>query len=97
MPESKVRQSAKQKMVEKRREDAATKQDKNATLAARLAGSRDWVPWVFIPLGLLGVAWLLVYYVAGDRVPGMSGIGSWNFLIGIVLIASAFVVATLWK
>lgn len=97
MPQSKVRQSAKEKKTDKRQHVAVTKQRKNATLAERLSGTRDWVPWVFVPLGLLGVAWLLVYYVAGQHVPGMRVLGSWNFLIGIGLIASAFVVSTAWK
>jgi hypothetical protein len=97
VPESKVRQTAKTKKTEKRQHAAVSKQQENASTHARLSGSRDWVPWVFVPLGLLGVAWLLVYYVAGDRVPGMSFLGNWNFLIGIGLIASAFIVSTAWK
>jgi len=97
MPESKVRQSAKAKKTEKRQHSAATAQQKNANLAERLSGSRDWVPWVFVPLALIGVAWLLVYYIAGDRIAFMTALRSWNFLIGIGCIAGAFVVSTFWK
>ena len=97
MPESKVRQSAKAKKTEKRQHSAVTAQQKNASLAERLSGSRDWVPWVFVPLGLFGVAWLLVYYVAGANIGFMAGIGAWNFLIGIGCIAGAFVISTFWK
>ena len=61
------------------------------------AGTRDWVPWVFIPVGLLGVLWLLVFYIAGNRVPGMQDLQNWNYLIGIGLIATSFGIATLWK
>ena len=67
-------------------------------LEARIAaGTRDWVPWVFIPVGLLGVLWLLVFYVAGNQVPVFRDLQSWNYLIGIGLIASSFVIATFWK
>ena len=97
MPESKVRQSASAKKTEKRKHAAESKQQDNVSLAARLSGSRDWVPWVFVPLGLLGVLWLLVFYVAGDRVPGMTFLGNWNFAIGIGLIAAAFVTSIAWK
>jgi len=97
VPESKVRAAAKEKRADKRSQSAQDKQQSNASLVARLSGSRDWVPWVFVPLGLLGVVWILLYYVAGDKIPGIRSLGSWNFLIGIGLIAAAFVTATAWK
>ena len=62
-----------------------------------LAGSRDWVPWVFVPMGLLGVLWLLVFYVAGYRIGFMTAIGNWNYAVGLGLIAGSFVVSTMWK
>lgn len=61
------------------------------------AGSRRWVPPTFIAVGLLGVAWLIVYYVAGTSIPIMSTLGNWNILIGMAGMAGAFVIATLWK
>ena len=61
------------------------------------AGSRRWVPPTFIAVGLLGVAWLIVYYVAGTSVPFMSALGNWNILIGMGGMAAAFIIATLWK
>lgn len=95
MPESKVRKQAADKKVTKAKVET-TKQ--RAKSQARLAvGSRDWVPWVFIPVGLLGVLWLLVFYIAGNQVPLMRDLRNWNYLIGIGLIASSFIIATLWK
>jgi len=61
------------------------------------AGSRRWVPPTFIGVGLLGVAWLIVYYVAGSSIPFMAPLGNWNILIGMGGMAAAFVIATLWK
>ncbi|MBO0811731.1 MAG: cell division protein CrgA [Microlunatus sp.] len=61
------------------------------------AGSRRWVPPTFIAVGLLGVAWLIVYYVAGQSIPLMSTLGNWNILIGMAGMAAAFIIATLWK
>jgi hypothetical protein len=60
-------------------------------------GSRRWVPPTFIGVGLFGVAWLIVYYVAGDFIPFMTPLGNWNILIGMAGMAAAFVIATLWK
>ena len=48
-------------------------------------------------VGLLGVAWLIVYYVAGQDVPLMSDLGNWNILIGMGGMAAAFGLATLWR
>ena len=59
--------------------------------------SRRWVPPTFIAVGLLGVAWLIVFYVAGQYIPFMSALGNWNILIGMGGMAAAFGIATLWK
>lgn len=60
-------------------------------------GSRRWVPPTFIGVGLFGVAWLVVYYVAGQYIPFMTPLGNWNILVGMAGMAAAFVLATLWK
>ena len=97
MPESKVRKEAVEKKTAKRQRDTAVKRQENANKSVRFAGTRDWVPWVFVPLGLLGVVWLVLYYIVPNSIPGIRDLGSWNFLIGILLIAAAFVVSTAWK
>lgn len=95
MPESKVRKEAAEKKVAKRKAQA---EQERAKASSRLAvGTRDWVPWVFVPVGLLGVLWLLIFYIAGNQIPLMRDLGSGNYLIGIGLIASSFGIATLWK
>jgi hypothetical protein len=55
------------------------------------------VPPTFVAVGLLGVLWLIIYYVAGQTIPLMSDLGNWNILIGMGLMASAFGIATLWR
>lgn len=95
MPQSKVRKESAEKKVAKNKAKAQVEQAKNQARIA--AGARDWVPWVFIPVGLLGVLWLLVFYVAGNQVPLFRDLRDWNYLIGIGLIASSFVIATFWK
>ncbi len=94
MPESKVRKTAADKKKQ------ASKQASAQQAKAEAPGSRAWVPPTFITVGLLGVAWLVVYYVTqsvGITVPVMTGLGGWNVLIGMVLMAGAFALSTLWK
>ena len=59
--------------------------------------SSPWVPALMVTCFLLGLAWLVVYYLAGTQVPGMSALGNWNLLIGIGAIAAGFVVSTQWR
>lgn len=90
MPESRTRKTAddKQKLKAQR---AARPQKVKAP------SSRRWVPPTFITVGLLGVAWLITYYVAGTTIPYMSDLGNWNILIGMGGMAAAFGIATLWR
>ncbi|MES9323885.1 cell division protein CrgA [Cutibacterium acnes] len=93
MPESKVRPQAKKKAQAKNR---ATMDERRAEKKAAPV-DRSWVTKVFVPLFLLGVLWLIVYYIAGNQIPGISNLGDWNILIGMGLMAAGFGVATLWK
>ena len=97
MPESKVRKEAAEKKTAKRQYDTAVKRGENVKKSVRLAGTRDWVPWVFVPLGILGVIWLIVFYVTSGNIWGMRTLGQWNLLIGVGLMAAAFIVSTAWK
>ena len=59
--------------------------------------ARAWVPPVMLTCFILGLVWIVVFYVAGDLIPGMSALDSWNILIGMGLIAVGFVVSTQWR
>jgi Cell division protein CrgA len=90
VPESKVRKSVADNKKLKAQRTAKPKK-------VKAPASRRWVPPTFITVGLLGVAWLIVYYVAGPSIPFMSELGNWNILIGMGGMAAAFLIATLWK
>ena len=90
MPESRTRKSTEDKQQPKDRRGAKP-------LKVKAPSSRRWVPPTFITVGLLGVAWLITYYVAGTSVPYMSDLGNWNILIGMGGMAAAFGIATLWR
>ncbi|HEY0473975.1 MAG: hypothetical protein QOF10_6669 [Kribbellaceae bacterium] len=58
--------------------------------------SRVWVAPLMLACWLLGLAWLVVFYVAGTDIPVMNHLGNWNLLIGMGLIAVGFVISTQW-
>lgn len=95
MPESKARKKAADKKKAKNRSEA--KAASNRRLQSVRIADRAWVPYVFVPVGLLGVIWLVVFYIAGATLPFMAVLGNWNFLIGLGLIAASFFIATFWK
>ena len=90
MPESRTRKSAAEK--QKLKAQRASKPKK-----IKAPASRRWVPPAFITVGLLGVAWLITYYVAGMYIPFMDALCNWNILIGMGGMAAAFAIATLWR
>ena len=99
MPESPLRKSAaEKKKLSTQAQIAEKRADKTRTIAA--PGSRQWVVPTFVSVGLLGVLWLVVYYITASTaidVPVMTALGGWNVLIGMGGMAGAFILATFWK
>jgi hypothetical protein len=96
VPESKTRKAAEEKRKLKRAQNLVEERQVKQRRTI-MPGQRAWVPPLFITVGLVGVAWLVVYYIAGSKVPVMNSWGNWNILIAMGLIAAAFSLATLWK
>ena len=48
-------------------------------------------------LPLLGLAWIVVYYMAGESVPLMSSLGSWNFAVGFAFLVVGLGMAVRWR
>lgn len=94
LPESRVRKEAKEKRKQKRFTELGEQRAEKKLMAPP---TRNWVPWLFIPVGLLGVLWMVVYNLAGNVIGFMSALGNWNMLIGIGLIMVSFGLMTLWK
>lgn len=88
---------------------AVTGADAAPTVTARRGRRRDpasgrpigqsspWVPALMVTCFLLGLIWLVAYYLAGAQIPVMDDLGNWNLLIGLGVIAVGFVVSTQWK
>jgi hypothetical protein len=46
---------------------------------------------------ILGLLWIVTYYIAGDRLGFLNALGYWNLLIGMGLIIAGFVFAVRWE
>lgn len=95
MPESRLRPAAVEKRKLKRHE--AVERIHREKRQQGLPNERRWVPPLFISVALLGVAWIVVWNVAAQHIGFMQSLGAWNMLIGMGLIAVAFILMTLWK
>ena len=58
---------------------------------------RNWVAPIMVGLFLIGLVWIVTYYIAGQSVPVMSDLGNWNLLIGFGFMAAGFGVSTQWR
>jgi hypothetical protein len=56
-----------------------------------------WYKVVMALFGVAGLAWLVVYYIAGDEISFVSSLNAWNFLIGFGLMVIALVMTMWWK
>ena len=72
--------------------------DARAGRAARAAGpSPRWYAPVMVTLGLLGLLWIVVYYVAGERIPFMVSLGAWNFAVGFGAMVMGLIMSMNWR
>jgi len=66
--------------------------------AARAARpSPRWYAPLMVALMVLGLLWIVVYYVAGDRIPFMTSLGPWNFAIGFGAMIIGLVMSMRWR
>ena len=88
MPKSKVR----------KKPDVATPRERSTAIASKaLAPSPPWYPILMAVVLLLGLAWMVVYYLAGESVPIMRGLGAWNFGVGFGVMLVGLVMAVRWR
>ncbi|ASO17697.1 hypothetical protein FHR81_003879 [Actinoalloteichus hoggarensis] len=88
MPKSKVR----------KKDVYTVPQDKRTPVKVKAAGPSHPV-YVSVMLGimLIGLLWLIVNYIAGDRIPLMAELGAWNFAIGFALMITGLLMTMRWR
>ncbi|MCQ4083239.1 cell division protein CrgA [Streptomyces sp. RB6PN25] len=62
----------------------------------KLGSGRSWVAPLMLALFLIGLAWIVIFYVTTGSLP-VEALGNWNIVIGFGFIAGGFVVSTQWK
>jgi hypothetical protein len=68
-----------------------------ATQARAAQPSPRWYAWLMIGLMLIGLLWIVVFYVAGERIPLMASLGAWNFAIGFGAMVAGLIMSMRWR
>ncbi|HSP37445.1 MAG TPA: cell division protein CrgA [Frankiaceae bacterium] len=60
--------------------------------------SPPWYGGLILAMFILGVAWLLAYYLSNGGLPGVQApIGGWNLLVGFGFVVVGLGLATRWR
>ena len=79
------------------RSNARTKPAKQVeTRSAELGPNPVWFKPLMFGFMLLGLVWIIVFYVSGQTLP-IPGILSWNILIGFGIMFIGFLMTTRWR
>lgn len=68
-----------------------------ASRARAKAPSPQWYAALMIALLVVGLVYIVLFYITGDRIAFMAGLGSWNFLIGFGLMVAGLVMSMRWR
>ena len=69
----------------------------SAARARAAEPSPRWYAAVMVGLMLIGLLWIVVYYVAGDQIGVMVSLGAWNFAIGFGAMVAGLVMSMRWR
>jgi hypothetical protein len=58
--------------------------------------SPPWVAPVMVGSFLLGLVWLILFYVTNGSLP-VSALGNWNLIVGFAFIVGGFGISTQWR
>lgn len=55
-----------------------------------------WAP-VMLILMVAGLAYIVVFYIRGDKIPFMVSVGAWNYVIGFASIIVGLLMGMKWR
>ena len=55
-----------------------------------------WFKPIMFGLMIVGLAWIIVFYVSGQQYP-LPQLGGWNILIGFGILFLGFLMTTRWR
>lgn len=70
------------------------------TAAARArakAPSPQWYAVLMVTLMLLGLVYVVLFYIVGSRIAFMATLGPWNFLVGFGLMVTGLIMSMRWR
>ena len=67
-----------------------------AKVDAAAAPNPVWFKPVMVGFMLLGLVWILVFYISGMQYP-IPGLDSWNLLVGLGIALIGFLMTTRWR
>jgi hypothetical protein len=62
-----------------------------------LAPSPTWYPIVMTAVLILGLVYLVAYYLASDKLSFMQHLGPWNFAVGFGILVVGLIMAVRWR
>ena len=65
--------------------------------SARKKVSAPWVGAAIVACLVIGLAWIVAYYVSQGSIPGMSALGAWNLVVGFAFIIAGVALSTRWR
>ncbi|EOM74238.1 cell division protein CrgA [Rhodococcus rhodnii] len=87
MPKSKVR----------KKNDYAINPASRTPVKVKAGPSSTLYVSVMLGLMLVGLAWLIVYYLAAEHIGFMNALGPWNFLVGFGFMIVGLVMTMRWR
>jgi Cell division protein CrgA len=81
--------------VPKSRARAKTAYTAPPTRSPKKRVSPPWVAPLMLGCFLIGIVWLVLFYVTGGSLP-ISALRNWNLLIGFGFIIAGFGISTQW-
>ncbi len=91
MPKSKVR----------KKPEASVRAQTYSAPSRGLAPSPTWYPVVMAVILVIGLAYLVTYYLTSSgtdpHVPVMAGLHGWNFAVGFGIMLVGLVMAVRWR
>lgn len=61
-------------------------------------GSAPWVAPTMVACFIIGLLWIVVFYIAGPSIPVMNALSPLvNVVIGFAFITAGFVISTRWR
>ena len=59
--------------------------------------SPPWLAPLMLGMFVLGILWLVVFYITQGNMPVVGALNNWNLVVGFAFIVVGFVLSTQWR